>query len=34
MTEQQFEKVAEALRKVLSSVSTLAESAISKSMQH
>jgi len=34
MTDEQFEKVAESLRKVLSSWMTLAESAISKSRQH
>jgi adenosylmethionine-8-amino-7-oxononanoate aminotransferase len=34
MTEEQFERVADALRKVLSSTVTLAESAVSKSRQH
>jgi len=34
MTDEQFERVAESLRKVLSSWATLAESAISKSRQH
>jgi adenosylmethionine-8-amino-7-oxononanoate aminotransferase len=34
MTDEQFERVADALRKVLSSMATLAESAISKSRQH
>src|SRR4051812_13182865 len=34
MTDEQFKKVAESLRKVLSSFATLAESAISKSRQH
>ncbi|KAJ9412739.1 hypothetical protein FOXG_22245 [Fusarium oxysporum f. sp. lycopersici 4287] len=34
MTDEQFERVADALRKVLSSMATLAESAISKSRQY
>jgi adenosylmethionine-8-amino-7-oxononanoate aminotransferase len=34
MTDEQFERVAESLRKVLSSWATLAESAISKSRQY
>ncbi|KAF4414673.1 acetylornithine aminotransferase [Fusarium acutatum] len=34
MTDEQFERVADALRKVLSSMATLAESAVSKSRQH
>jgi adenosylmethionine-8-amino-7-oxononanoate aminotransferase len=34
MTEEQFERVADSMYKVLSSIPTLAESAISKSRQH
>jgi hypothetical protein len=34
MTDEQFERLAEALYKVMSSMATLAESAISKSRQH